>query len=427
MDALQIAAIAALVFFFSLLSRRLEQTVVTMPMVFVGAGIVSEAMGLVDIGLERESVALLAEVTLALILFSDASRIDARALRREVGLPARLLGIGLPLSIVLGAVCIGVLVPGLGMWEAALVAAILSPTDAALGQAVVEERTVPERVRQGLNVESGLNDGIVLPAVFLFAALSAGEQAEAGFWFRFVLEQIGFGLLIGIAMGWVGALLIDAAANRRWIEGIYAQLGTLSIAVGVFALATAVGGNGFIAVFLAGIVFGAASKGSQKAIEYTEDTSRLFSALTFFVFGNVIVPISATGLSVAVVASVVVILTIARLLPVYIATLTNRPNWRTVLFLGWFGPRGLASIVFALILLEDEQLGESATTELVISLVSWTVLASVVAHGMTSGHGARAYGRWYSSMSNDHPDMVESGPVTKHRLRFAPDLQGSDQ
>ncbi len=425
MDASQLALITALVFGFGLVSRLLERTVITMPIVFVFAGIASEATGLIDLGIERESIALLAEITLALILFSDASRIDARTLRFELGLPVRLLSIGLPLSILLGAVVVALLVPALGVWEAALVAAILAPTDAALGQAVVEEPSVPERVRQGLNVESGLNDGIALPAVFLFAALSAGEQAETGFWLRFVFEQVGYGALVGIACGWLGARALDVAMRSGWIDGIYAQLATLALAVGIFATATEVGGNAFIAVFVAGLVFGVASDRSHHTVEYTEDTSRLFSALTFFVFGNVIVPTSAVGLSAAVAACVVASLTIGRLIPVFVATLTKRPNWRTVLFLGWFGPRGLASIVFALILLEDEQLGETATTEQIISIVSWTVLASVVLHGVTSGHGARAYGRWYASAADDHPDMVEAGPTPIHRTRFGSPSSGA--
>lgn len=415
MTALEVCIIAAVVVAFGLVSRRLEGTPVTMPMVFVVAGIITEATGIVDVGIESESVALLAEITLALILFSDASRIDAICLRREVGLPARLLGIGLPLSILLGTGIVALLLPSLGIWQAALVAAILAPTDAALGQAVVEDHSVPQRVRQSLNVESGLNDGIVLPAVFLFAALAAGEAATSGFWVRFAAQQIGVGLLIGIAVGVLGAFAIETATRHQWVDGINAQLATLAFAVLALAGATAAGGNGFIAAFVAGIVFGTRSDRSTSSVEYTEDSSRLLTALSFFVFGNVVVPEAATSLPVGVALCVIASLTIGRMVPVAIATWTARPDWRTVAFLGWFGPRGIASIVFVLIVAE-EATGPEA--DAVLSIVTWTVLASIFLHGTTAGPLARRYGAWFEDMGDDHDTMIESGPATVHRLRL---------
>ncbi len=416
MDALQICVVVGVVIAFGLVSGRLASSPITMPMVFVTAGVVTEWLGVVDAALEFTTVALLAEVALALILFSDAARIDTVALRRELGLPVRLLGIGLPLSIALGTGIVLVLLPSLDLWEAALVAAILAPTDAALGLAVVEERSVPQRIRQALNVESGLNDGIALPAVFLFAALAAGEEAAPGFWARFAARQIGLGLLIGVLVGVLGAWALDESTRRDWIEGINAQLTTLALAAAALAAATAAGGNGFIAAFVAGLVFGTRSDRSSKTIEYTEDTSRLFSALTFFVFGNVIVPSTASGLTATMVVCVVAVLTVGRLLPVAIAVATARPRLPTLMFVGWFGPRGIASIVFVLIVIED---GVTDVSSDVVTVVTWTVLASIFLHGITAVPGARAYGRWYGSMADDHPDMVESGPATDHRLRYA--------
>jgi len=383
--------------------------------VFVAAGIATEALGIVDLDIESESVALLAEVTLALILFSDASRIDTTSLRRELGLPARLLGVGLPLSILLGSGLVALIIPSLEIWEAALVAAILAPTDAALGQAVVEEPSVPLRVRQSLNVESGLNDGIALPAVFLFAALAADEEATSGFWLRFAAQQIGLGMLIGLAVGVIGAIAIDTASKRHWIDGINIQLVTLAFAVLALAGATAAGGNGFIAAFVAGLVFGTRSDQASSTIEYTEDSSRLLTALSFFVFGNVIAPDAASSLSFTIAICAIGTLTIGRILPVAIATWSIRPNWRTVVFLGWFGPRGIASIVFALIIVEDAPDGGA---DVVLSIVTWTVLASVFLHGITAGPLARRYGAWFHARADDHHTMVESGPATVNRSRF---------
>lgn len=419
MDAIQICTIAAVVIGFGLVSRRLEGTSITMPMVFVVAGIATESLGLVDAALEPESVTLLAEVTLGLILFSDAARIDTMALRRELGLPARLLGIGLPLTILLGTFMVALLLPDLGIWDAALVAAILAPTDAALGQAVVEERSVPIRIRQGLNVESGLNDGIALPAVFLFAALAAGEEAEAGFWVEYAARQIGFGAAIGLVVGLVGATALEAATARAWINGIYAQLSTLCFAIMALAGATVAGGNSFIAVFVAGLVFGARSERSAVSVEYAEDTSRLLAAVTFFIFGNVLVPTVVSDLTVGIAFCVIGSLTIGRMLPVAVATLSARPDWRTVAFLGWFGPRGIASVVFALLIVEEAGPDSISASGPILTIVSWTVLGSVMLHGITAGPGAKAYGRWYESMTDEHDHMVESVVVTAHPIRCA--------
>jgi len=423
-DALEVCIITSFVVAFGLISRRLEGSPITMPMVFVVAGIVTQATGIVNVDVESTSVALLAEVTLALILFSDASRIDTVSLRRDLGLPTRLLGIGLPLSILLGTGLIALVLPTLAIWQAALVAAILAPTDAALGQAVVEERSVPLRVRQSLNVESGLNDGIALPAVFLFAALAAGEEATSGFWIRFAAQQIGVGMAIGITIGALGAFAIERATRRGWIDGINAQLTTLAFAVLALAGATAANGNGFIAAFVAGLVFGTRSNRSEHSIEYTEDSSRLLTALSFFVFGNVIVPESASGLTFGVVVCVVGSLTLGRMLPVAIATWTARPDWRTVVFLGWFGPRGIASIVFALIVVEESS---DAGADVVLSIVTWTVLASVFLHGVTAGPLARRYGAWFEDMRDDHDNMIESGSTTDYRTRFGSSTQTSEQ
>ena len=271
-----VAVVALVLALFALVSRRIGPTVISAPMVFVAAGLITgpEVADIVDLGLELEAVDILGELTLAILLFSDASRIDTRALRREYMLPARLLGIGLPLTVALGTGVLMLLVDGVGVWEAALIAAILAPTDAALGQEVVTDPAVPARIRQGLNVESGLNDGLVVPAVALFLALAVDEEdtGSAGFWARFVFEQIGVALIVGLAVGLIGAWVLDRSAARGWLDPIYAQLATFALAVGAVTASVHFDGNGFIAAFVAGMTFGHVSRDAERCCWTTSAT-----------------------------------------------------------------------------------------------------------------------------------------------------------
>jgi len=418
-DYSNLTVIAVGVIAISLVSSRLGRYAVTMPMVFVVLGVVTDWFGVASLALEIEGVVVLGEVTLAVILFSDAVRIDLRSLRHTLQLPARLLGIGLPLSILLGGLLIGLFLPSLWVWEAWLVAAILAPTDAALGQAVVEEPAVPVRIRQGLSVESGLNDGMVVPFVTLFVSLAAGEaDRDLGGWVGFVVRQVGVGTAIGIVVGGAGGWLLNRAIKRAWVEGIYAQLATLGVGVAAFAWATEIESNGFIAAFVAGLAFGrtAGATLADKLDEYTEDTGRLLAMVAFFTFGNLFVLDALEVVTVGIVVCAVVLLTIGRIVPVSVALLGMKNDWRTTLFVGWFGPRGLASILFGLLLLE-EQLAEAS---MLFSIIAVTVLLSVFAHGLTAARGAAAYGRWFASMDEeDAADMPELGDVPEQRPRWS--------
>lgn len=219
MSASEVVVVAVLVFGYSLVSRRVSSWPVSMPMVFVGAGWASAALGLVELDTDGEAIALVAEITLAVVLFSDAVRIDPRRLRRYLGLPTRLLLIGLPLTIVLGTLVNTALIGGVGVVELALVAAILAPTDAALGAAVVEDESVPARDRLTLNVESGVNDGLVVPATAVLAAIAVDEERSTGAWIGFVAEQIGYGVAIGVVLGVVAIRALSWAHLARWSDG----------------------------------------------------------------------------------------------------------------------------------------------------------------------------------------------------------------
>lgn len=420
MSNTEVCVLAGVLFAYALVSRRTDGWPVSMPMVLVAAGAISDATGVVSLDTEVEGVALLAEVTLAVILFGDAVRINLTALRRDAGLPGRLLLVGLPLSVALGTAITALLLTDLSLAEAALVAAILSPTDAALGAAVVSDESVPLRVRQGLNVESGLNDGMVLPAVLLFLAITTGEETTAGFWARFVLRQVGLGVVVGVAVGAVGAWLLVNALDRDWVAGIYAQLATLAVAAVAFAGSLAAGANGFIAAFVAGLAFGQVcdDETADHLDEYTEDTGQLLAVGAFFVFGNLFVNDALDSVTIWVALCAVATLTVGRILPVFVSLTGMGAAWPTWLFIGWFGPRGLASIAFGLLLLEEESLAGADELFAVIALV---VLASVMLHGATASWGARHYGRWFATMTDEELDeMPEARMVEASRNRWAP-------
>ena len=403
---------------YGLLSRRLERRAITPPMVFVALGIVlgPSVLGLVDLGFDEASVRILAEATLVLVLFTDAIRIDVGLVRSQFRLPLRLLGIGLPLTVVAGTAVAYLLFDELGLFGAALLAAILAPTDAALGQAVVSSEDVPRRVRQVLNVESGLNDGIALPLVTLFIALAGVEEAvrSTGSWVRFVALQIGVGVLVGVLVGAVGGRLVDTASRRGWTEGALRQLSVLALPVIAFGASTALDGNGFIAAFVAGVAFGSVARDHCPHVhDFTEDEAELLTLLTFLAFGAAVVGPALGSLTWQIALYAVLSLTAIRMLPVALSLAGSGLHLRTVAFVGWFGPRGLASILFALLLVEEASL---PITPVVLDVVTWTVLLSILAHGLSAVPLARAYGRWFERARGDMaeegtaPDLVTRAP-----------------
>lgn len=422
MAGLDVVVIATLIVLYGAVGMRVERSWLTMPIVFTVLGIALQAVGVVDVDVALPQIAVFAELTLAIVLFSDASRMDVRRLTRDVGLPARLLLVGLPLTVVAGTL-LNWWVLDTSIWAGAVIAAAVAPTDAAVGQAIVADDRVPIRIRQALNVESGLNDGMVVPLLVLAVALLVGERRGGGEWASFVLRQAGGGTATGLAVGAIAAGLVRAGLVRRWAGGINAQVGTAALAVALFAIAGELDVNQFIAAFVGGLTFGAvlADDDAEHLAEFTEDAGALMAMVMFFVFGNLFVSAALDAISVRVVVCAALALTIGRILPVWIATFGAGLAAPTRLFLGWYGPRGIASIVFAIILLEED-LPDGGDLVAVITL---TVVVSVVAHGLSAVPGAAAYGRWIAAMGKDTADgMAEMAPSIERRLRRVIDRLG---
>jgi len=384
-----LAIVAALVFGWGTLSARLERFDVTAPIIFVLAGLLLTHGPLAVLGFtpSDELIKTLAEFTLALVLFSDASRVGLHELRADSGLYLRLLGVALPLTIALGTV-LALALAGTGIWLALLVGAALAPTDAALGAGMMANPLVPARIRRLINVESGLNDGIATPFVSVALAGAAGG-GHTGHGPAAAVAELAVGLLVGVAAGGLGGLLMNTARRRGWAAEGFGGAAVLGLALCAYASAVAVHGNGFIAAFVAGLAFGTASgRRGEPLVPFVEETGALVSLLVWLAFGAVELVPALESLNWQIVLYAILSLTVVRMVPVLAALTGARLDWATSFLVAWFGPRGLASVVFALLALEE--LGRPAAGR-AVAVITVTVVLSIVAHGATAEPLARRY------------------------------------
>ena len=388
----QVALMGLCLFAYSAFSARLTRRWLTAPLVFTAFGLVTGSAGFGWLAFEpdAELIRVIAEITLVLLLFVDASQIRLRQLERNLGVPGRLLGIGMPLTIVLGTGVAMLLFPSWSLWEAALVATILAPTDAALGQPVLTHPSVPPLTRQALTVESGLNDGIALPLVLVLLGLASADVSGglATFW----LLQVTLGPVVGAVVGFGSAWLLRKAERNDWADQSFLRIGSLTAAGLCYLTAEAVGGNGFMAAFVGGLAFGTASPTvSKHVLQFLEVEGQLLMLAVFVLLGCVFAgpaladaPLRAWGYG-------LLSLTVIRMLPVLVSMGGTGEKLWPKLFLGWFGPRGLASLLFGMLLVEHETLTSGRA---LFDVVVITVLLSIVLHRLTAAWGAERFARW---------------------------------
>jgi NhaP-type Na+/H+ or K+/H+ antiporter len=402
-----IAAFILSVFLYSLISKRLEQTVFTAPILFTAVGVLMSFSheALRELALDRKGLLMLAELGLVMTLFTDASRVRLSMLRGETNLPVRLLSTGMLLTIVLGLLCAMGVFRTMTFWEAGIVAAILAPTDAGLGQVIVNSSRVPRRIRQALNVEAGLNDGLAVPFLMFFIALAEAREAGNGgsVLTRFVIEQLGYGTLVGLGIGLAGGYLLGLARRKQWMAEPVAQLGVVALPLACVVASEATGASMFIAAFVAGLTTQIGfSEVGKHSVEFTEDWGQLFNYFVFFLFGLLVTQVWAQ-FTFAIVLYAVLSLTLVRMLPVAVALRGTHLSRSTVFFMGWFGPRGLASIVLGLVYLEGNT---GLPGEPVIKLaVMATVLLSIFAHGLTALPAIGWYAKSTASLGNNAPEL----------------------
>jgi NhaP-type Na+/H+ or K+/H+ antiporter len=380
--------------------------------VLLGPGV----FDIVKIEVSSELIQVLLEGTLIVVLFTDSAVIDIAAVRRHLTLPGRLLSVGMILTIAAGVLLADAMFGELGFWGAAVVAITLAPTDAALGQAVVTNRAVPGPIRQGLSVESGLNDGIAVPLLAVALAGTIGELQTVGEFLVVFAQQIGFAVLVGVAIGYLGAKLMVLCSERGFMSEEWRQIAVPTVAVLCYLAAAGLGGSGFIAAFVGGMVFGGhVRKPYPTVTRFSESLAYLMTMISFLVFGLVVLGPALSLLTWPIVIYAVLSLSVVRMVPVAISLIGAKLSFPTILYVGWFGPRGLASLVFAGTIVAET---DPVANQLTLTIIAATVGLSVLLHGLTAWPLSRAYGRWASAMDVSKSEAGEMAPMAPVRVRM---------
>jgi NhaP-type Na+/H+ or K+/H+ antiporter len=383
---IEFAILAAFAFLYSIVAGRIERTPITGPIVFMAFGFLVGPLGAgwLELDATNQDLRMLADMTLALVLFLDAANADTSVLRSSTLIPRRMLLFGLPGVIGLGFVAGMLLFEELSIFEVAILATMLAATDAALGKGVISNKAVPSRIREGLNVESGLNDGLCVPVLFLFIALAEASGVEADstlLAFKLVAREIGIGLAVGLGITAIAVWLTRMCVKRGWVTEIWVQLPVIMLAITCFTTAQSLHGSGYIAAFVGGILFGLLAKEStHKLVLAAEGMGETLAMMTWIIFGAAIIGQSYEYFSWRVVLYALLSLTVIRMLPIFLSLTGSGEKADSKLFLAWFGPRGLASIVFAIIVLNTNLPG----TNLMAMVVVCTVFLSAIVHGLTA-------------------------------------------
>ncbi|WP_447834834.1 cation:proton antiporter [Aeromonas salmonicida] len=390
-----LAVFAAFLLIYSLIAGRFESRLINGPLLFLLMGwlLGPGGLGLLSLSVNSEGIKLLAELTLVIVLFNDAANTNWQVLAANRALPIRLLLIGLPLTL-LGGTLFGLwLYPDLPLLELAILSTILAPTDAALGKAVVSNPAVPAPIREGLNQESGLNDGICVPVLLLLLALIAPTEQHTGtgmLAITLLLEEIGIGLLVALVLTSLTIRLLKTSYLNGWQLPLWRQLTMPGLALLCFALAQTLGGSGFIAAFVGGLLMGRRLGEHKHAyMDSSEGYGDLLSVVIWMVFGATLMPMLPMLLHWQYWLYAAASLTLLRMLPVWLSLLGTGQSFELKLFIGWFGPRGLASIVFAVMVLQHEPalLGQ----EPIIATVLCTIILSVILHGISANPWVRRF------------------------------------
>ena len=383
-------------------SKLLNRYNISGPMVFVTIGILLSPIGFGKeiLHIEGELVQTMAEIALIVVLFADASTLNLKHFKHDWRLPARMLGIALPVTIVAAALAAAWFFPDQPPLYLLLLSLFLAPTDAALGKAVVTDPTVPERIRSTINVESGLNDGFVFPVLITVVAMIASgqEHTQDNSWLVDVLRQIFLGGVAGAFVGFIGAKQAEISIRKDWLEQNYRNLIPFALAIFAYYISEFIGGNGYIGAFISGMVLGNLNHDLHRNIEeFVESEGELLILIIFTLFGLVFVPLTIDYWNMNILLFTLLSLTVLRMVPIALSLIGLKLDWPTKLFLGWFGPRGIASILYVMIVVH--QLGGVKGHEVIYATVTLTVVLSIFLHGLSAKPLANLYAKYLEEKS----------------------------
>ena len=397
-----LAIVAVFAFIYSAIAGKIERSMISGPILFIACGLICGpfGLGILNIEVENIEVRVIADLTLALILFNDAANADLSVLRSFLKIPGRMLLFGMPLVIVLGVIAGWYLFPGVSLFELCILATMLAATDAALGKGVITNQAVPARIREGLNAESGLNDGLAVPVLFVFIALATGsgnDQGSTSLALGLVARELGIGLVVGLSLTLIGVVLANWCRRRGWFSDIWKQILVVALALACFATAQSLHGSGYIAAFVGGLLFGRLVGHETHALVFAaEGIGELLALTTWVTFGAAVVGQAWAGITWPIVVYSFLSLTVIRMLPMVVSLAGTGENLESKLFLAWFGPRGLASIVFVIIVAGYELPGYLT----LVHTVACTVTLCVLAHGLTANVWAKGLGARSQRISN---------------------------
>jgi sodium/hydrogen antiporter len=385
--------LTVLVLCYAVVSGLVKRWYIAPALIFVAFGMALGpfGFGVIDAGTDTASFTILAQLALTVILFNQAAMLDLPSVVRRGHVTFRLLVIGIPLAIVLGTGVALLVMPVMPLWEAVCLAAIVAPTEVALIDALLEDRRIPERVRHALSVESGCYDGLALAAMLAALAL-ASEQTDPdpGRWGWFAVRTEVVSLTVGLGIGVIGGLVIARSCQRGWMSDTWAQLATVALALVCFEVGERLHGSGFVTAFAGGLAYSMMMlrAGAQLPSQVTDAAGQLLELMVFAMFGSYAVIVGWRDADWRVVLFAVVALIVVRLVAVSAALVGTDLPARSRLFIGWFGPRGIGTLVLGLLMIERGEIQQSA---MITQAVVVTVTVSLVVHSLTAPLGIRLW------------------------------------
>jgi NhaP-type Na+/H+ or K+/H+ antiporter len=418
MASIELLAVILAIIVIAGVSRRIRNTIFTLPMLCVLFGLLVGWLLQDRVALSPGDplVEIVANLTLLYLLATDASRITMHSLLRFHTLPLRLMLIGLPLTMALGTVVGRALTSALTFWEAAVLAVSLTPTDTSPAERAVSNPSVPVRIRQALDIEGGLNDGVTMPLLVLAGLMAATRGIGGGAVLWFAAREVAVGLLVGAGIGYAGACYIRWGKWSGWMSSRFRKICWLALVLLTYGLAERLGGNGYVAAFCFGITSGnvIGRQEEETLYRFTEVENSLLMLITYVLFGMVMLPPALGRINPVVVLYAALSLTVVRMLPVAISMIGARLRPLTVLYMGWFGPRGIATILYVLIVIDAEAI---AAGQIIYDVAVLTVFASVILHGLSAAPLSAWYGKWVAKQDAQGAANAEMAPVPEAPTR----------